>query len=92
MRKKTIKSALPLMAMAALMIITSFNAEGQEAVDSKYNGVQIGAITYSYRDMRLDVEGTLKACVESGLSFSRFHLCTGHGWSGLSWCRPSLSD
>jgi len=40
----------------------------QAGVNSNYNGVQVGVITYSYRDMQLDLEGTLKACVESGIS------------------------
>jgi hypothetical protein len=42
--------------------------QAQPGVNSNYNGVQVGVITYSYRDMQLDVEGTLKACLESGIS------------------------
>ena len=36
--------------------------------DSKFNGVQIGVITYSFRDLEPGIEGVLKACVESGCS------------------------
>jgi sugar phosphate isomerase/epimerase len=36
--------------------------------DSKINGVQLGAITYSFRSMKTDAESVLKYCVESGIS------------------------
>ena len=36
--------------------------------NSKINGVQIGAITYSFRSMEQDAESILKYCVESGIS------------------------
>jgi len=68
MEFKKIKSRFFVLAAAGLMLMTSLPAQGQEPINSNYGGVQIGAITYSYRDMRLDVEGTIKACVESGIS------------------------
>ena len=67
MKNKTIKSALSVLAMAMLMLLTSFSTRGQEAPDSKYGGVQIGAITYSFRDIR-EVDAVLQACVDAGLS------------------------
>lgn len=36
--------------------------------DSQFAGVQIGAITYSFRDLEGGLEATLKACVDAGLS------------------------
>lgn len=51
-----------------LILLGTDLVQAQPKVNSNYNGVQIGVITYSYRDMRLDVEGTLKACLESGIS------------------------
>ncbi|MEA4915983.1 sugar phosphate isomerase/epimerase [Proteiniphilum sp.] len=36
--------------------------------DSQFAGVQIGAITYSFRDLRGGLEATLNACIEAGLS------------------------
>lgn len=36
--------------------------------DSKFSGVQIGAITYSFRDLKGGVEEILKACVDAGIS------------------------
>mgnify|MGYP001819502816 FL=1 len=51
-----------------LVLLGTDLVQAQSQVNSSYNGVQVGVITYSYRDMRLDVEGTLKACLESGIS------------------------
>jgi len=67
MKNKTIKSVVSLMAMAALMLVSSFSAIGQKAINSRYGGVQIGAITYSFRDIR-EVDAVLQACVDAGLS------------------------
>lgn len=36
--------------------------------NSKYAGVQIGAITYSFRSLEGGLEATINACVEAGLS------------------------
>lgn len=36
--------------------------------DSKYNGVQIGVITYSFRSMPSTIEDLVKYCVESGIN------------------------
>ena len=67
MKNKTINSSLAILAMAVVMLMTSFSAEGEEPINSKYGGVQIGAITYSFRSIR-EVEAVLQACVDSGLS------------------------
>ena len=67
MKNKTIKSSLSILAMAVVMLMTSFSAEGQETLNSKYGGVQIGAITYSFRTIR-EVDAVLQACVDAGLS------------------------
>ncbi len=67
MKNKTIKSVLSFLAMAVMMLVSSFNAEGQEVPNSKYGGVQIGAITYSFRTIR-EVDAVLQACVDAGLS------------------------
>jgi hypothetical protein len=36
--------------------------------NSKFAGVQIGAITYSFRDLSGGLEATLKACIDAGIS------------------------
>lgn len=36
--------------------------------NSKFGGVQIGAITYSFRDLPGGLEAVLKACIDAGLS------------------------
>jgi sugar phosphate isomerase/epimerase len=49
------------------MLMTSFSTQGQEPINSNYGGVQIGAITYSFRTIR-EVDAVLQACVDAGLS------------------------
>lgn len=65
MKKKLLAGSILLLG---LIILSTDLVQAQATVNSNYNGVQVGVITYSYRDMRLDVEGTLKACLESGIS------------------------
>jgi len=64
--KKQMKTGSIL--LLGLILLSTDLIQAQTKVNSNYNGVQVGVITYSYRDMQLDVEGTLKACVESGIS------------------------
>jgi len=65
MKKQIISGSVLLLG---LILLSTDLVQAQPQVNSNYNGVQIGVITYSYRDMQLDVEGTLKACLESGIS------------------------
>ncbi len=67
MKNKKIKSRFFVLAAAGLMLMTSLPAQGQEQVNSNYGGVQIGAITYSFRSIR-EVDAVLQACVDAGLS------------------------
>ena len=67
MKNKKIKSRFFILAAAGLMLMTSLPAQGQEQVNSNYGGVQIGAITYSFRSIR-EVDAVLQACVDAGLS------------------------
>lgn len=57
-------------AAAATLAMTPHNVFGQIASqpDSEFNGVQIGAITYSYRSMPSTAENLLDYLVRSGLS------------------------
>ncbi len=65
MKKQMITGSI---LMLGLILLSTELIQAQSTVNSNYNGVQVGVITYSYRDMQLDLEGTLKACVESGIS------------------------
>ncbi|TFH27711.1 MAG: sugar phosphate isomerase/epimerase [Bacteroidia bacterium] len=67
MKYKKIKLIFSILAMAVVMLMSSFSAEGQDAINSNYGGVQIGAITYSFRTIR-EVDAVLQACVDAGLS------------------------
>jgi len=67
MKNKKIKSTLSILAMAVVMFMSSFSADGQKPINSNYEGVQIGAITYSFRSIR-EVDAVLQACVDAGLS------------------------
>ncbi|SOE20721.1 Sugar phosphate isomerase/epimerase [Spirosomataceae bacterium TFI 002] len=53
--------------LLALVSINSVVAQTSKP-DSKINGVQIGAITYSFRSLPSSAEDVLKYCVESGIS------------------------
>jgi len=44
------------------------SAEAGEKPNSKFGGVQIGAITYSWRSMPGGVDNIIKYCIETGLS------------------------
>lgn len=44
------------------------SATGVGMPNSKFGGVQIGTITYSFRGIESGIEGTLKACIEAGVS------------------------
>ena len=61
------KSLLSILAMAVVTLVSSFSAQGEEPINSNYGGVQIGAITYSFRSIR-EVDAVLQACVDAGLS------------------------
>jgi len=65
MKKQIITGSILLLG---LILLGTDPVLSQPKVNSNYNGVQVGVITYSYRDMQLDVEGTLKACLKSGIS------------------------
>lgn len=67
MKNSRIISRLSILATAVVMFISSFSIEAQEPLNSNYGGVQIGAITYSFRDIR-EVDAVLQACIDAGLS------------------------
>lgn len=50
--------------------------------NSKFNGVQIGAITYSFRSLPVDAESILKYCIESNVSAIELLGNTGEAFAG----------
>ncbi len=56
------------MAAAGLAIAPAAYASMKGKPNSKFGGVQIGAITYSWRSMPSTAEDILKYCVEAGIS------------------------
>ncbi|MFA6702766.1 MAG: sugar phosphate isomerase/epimerase [Dysgonamonadaceae bacterium] len=48
--------------------IVKSNEKSGIILNSKYAGVQIGAITYSFRDLKGGLEETIKACTDAGIS------------------------
>lgn len=56
--------------------------------DSKFGGVQIGAITYSWRSMPGSAEDTLKYCIESGVSSIELMGNTAELYAGLPQLPP----
>lgn len=50
--------------------------------NSKFNGVQIGAITYSFRSMPVDAESIIKYCINSNVSAIELMGNTGEAFAG----------
>src|SRR5437763_710041 len=69
-RREFGKLALATLPVAAFLETPLFgSALAQAKPNSKFNGVQIGVITYSYRSMPdQSAEATLKYIVDSGIS------------------------
>ena len=61
---------LKIIIVSILTLIHSFNSYGQstEKLNSKFGGVQIGVITYSYRSMSQDLESLIQQIKNSGVS------------------------
>lgn len=47
---------------------SEFKMQAGKKPDSKFGGVQVGAITYSWRSMPVDAEDILKYCLQTGIS------------------------
>lgn len=61
-------AAISILPLSTSCTSTPSVAAAGSKLNSKFAGVQIGAITYSFRDMGSNVDTTLKACVDSGCS------------------------
>jgi sugar phosphate isomerase/epimerase len=73
-RRKFLGTAATAAATIAILPVSSSCKSSSSRVtaisklNSKFKGVQIGVISYSFRDMGSNMETTLKACVDSGCS------------------------
>ncbi len=105
---KNIKKYFGLTAVALIftLLMSSFipevNAPNDGALDenckinSRYGGVQIGAITYSFRSIR-EVDAVIQACVDAGLSSvelmgTGIEAYLGAPENPLSWRRMRADD
>jgi len=61
-------AAAAALAMAPGGVVSRAGAQAMGKPNSNFNGVQIGAITYSFRDMPGTAEDILKYVVQSGIS------------------------
>ncbi|MEZ5069621.1 MAG: sugar phosphate isomerase/epimerase [Bacteroidales bacterium] len=69
---QTIKASALALSMA-LALVSCTTAEEpatttEAGLNSKYGGVQIGTITYSFRDLNGGIDAVLQACVDAGVS------------------------
>ncbi len=68
-RRKFITTSAAVAAGVSIMPVGfSCAPQGAAKPDSKFGGVQIGAITYSWRSMPSSAQDILKYCVEAGIS------------------------
>lgn len=79
-------TAVPTFSFGAPAIIKNLGKP-----NSKIAGVQIGAITYSFRSMESDAESILKYCVDSGVNAIELMGYTGEDFAGAPKM-PELGD
>ena len=100
------KSGLSALAVSLVLMISSFSLAGEvpvegpqdqgSAINSNYGGVQIGAITYSFRSIS-EVDAVIQACVDAGLSSvelmgTGIEAYLGAPASPLDWRRMRAND
>lgn len=56
------------LVIPVFFVLISLSCGGTTKPDSKFEGVQIGVISYSWRDMSTSAEDVLSYCVRSGIS------------------------
>ena len=89
-RRRFIGSATT--AAAALTISPSVlgSTFPAEKPDSNFSGVQIGAISYSWREMSNDATDILKYCVEGNISSIELMGNVAEGYAGIPPLPPRL--
>lgn len=82
-RRKFIGLTSMVTAFAAVPGLSFTGLLRQEKPDSKFGGVQVGAITYSWRSMPGSAEDVLKYCVECGISSIELMGDVAENYAGL---------
>lgn len=70
-RRKFLGTSVTAAAFTMIPLNSAFGSRDESKLfkpDSNFNGVQIGAITYSWRSMPGGVDNIIKYCLETGLS------------------------
>src|SRR5690606_3861276 len=85
-RRRFIASTVTAMTGIAVFPNLSFGApaiiKNLGKPNSKIAGVQVGAITYSFRSMESDAESILQYCLDSGISAIELMGYTAEGFAG----------
>ena len=64
----TAAAAVSILPLSSSCSGSTSGAAAGSKLNSKFGGIQIGCITYSFRDMGSNIDTILKACVDSGCS------------------------
>jgi sugar phosphate isomerase/epimerase len=106
MKNITKHFGLAALALSMILLSSSFTPEEKTSIEgapsdnckinSRYGGVQIGAITYSFRSIR-EVDAVIQACVDAGLSSvelmgTGIEAYLGAPENPLSWRRMRADD
>lgn len=69
-RRKFLSTAATAAAAFSVLPLTTAcsGSSSGSGINSKFGGVQIGCITYSFRDLGSNIDTILKACIDSGCS------------------------
>ena len=95
MKNKKNNFKLTAVALGLAVMMTSFTPEDNK-INSNYEGVQIGAITYSFRSIH-EVDAVIQACIDAGLSSvelmgTGIEAYLGAPQNPLSWRRMRADD
>ena len=66
--RRTFLGTTAALAVSSMMPVRAWGADCRSKPNSKFNGVQIGAITYSFRSKPCSAEDILKYAQQTGLS------------------------
>ncbi len=86
-RRKFITLTAAAAAFASIPVNLSYGSEPKKSEikkpESKFGGVQIGAITYSWRSMPSNAEDTLRYCLQCGISSIELMGNTAEQFAGI---------